>query len=97
MIRENLQLDDHGRLKHFLAIEGLDRELLLTILNTAESFAGVSVVSTPTSTVTVPAKHADLLLDHHARHRTRQQGSVDAVAEKETEDRSGIGELHGVP
>ena len=38
MIEKNLQLDKHGRLKHFLTIEGLDRSLLLDILNYAESF-----------------------------------------------------------
>jgi aspartate carbamoyltransferase catalytic subunit len=38
---ETLQIDAHGRLKHFLSIDGLDRELLVSILDTAESFAGV--------------------------------------------------------
>ena len=37
-----LQVDAHGRLKHFLTIDGLERELLITILDTAESFAGVA-------------------------------------------------------
>ena len=36
-----LQVDAHGRLKHFLSIDGLERELLVSILDTAESFAGV--------------------------------------------------------
>jgi len=36
-----LQVDEQGRLKHFLTIEGLDRDTLLQILDTAESFAGV--------------------------------------------------------
>ena len=36
-----LQVDAHGRLKHFLTIDGLTRELLINILDTAESFAGV--------------------------------------------------------
>ena len=36
-----LQVDAHGRLKHFLTIDGLPRELLVNILDTAESFAGV--------------------------------------------------------
>ena len=36
-----LQVDAHGRLKHFLTIDGLDRALLVNILDTAESFAGV--------------------------------------------------------
>jgi aspartate carbamoyltransferase catalytic subunit len=38
---DTLQIDAHGRLKHFLSIEGLNRELLINILDTAESFAGV--------------------------------------------------------
>ncbi len=38
----NIQLDTQGKLKHFLTIDGLDRELLTEILDTAESFAGVS-------------------------------------------------------
>ncbi len=38
----NIQLDPQGRLKHFLTIEGLSRGLLTEILDTAESFAGVS-------------------------------------------------------
>lgn len=38
---EDLQVDDHGRLKHFLTIEGLDCKLIEDILDTAESFVGV--------------------------------------------------------
>jgi len=38
---DTLQVDAHGRLKHFLSIDGLERELLVSILDTAESFAGV--------------------------------------------------------
>ncbi len=37
----NLQLDSQGRLRHFLTTEGLSRELLTQILDTAESFSGV--------------------------------------------------------
>ena len=37
-----LQIDAHGRLRHFLTIEGLERKLLTEILDTAESFAGVA-------------------------------------------------------
>ena len=35
------QVDAHGRLRHFLTTEGLSRELLTRILDTAESFAAV--------------------------------------------------------
>ncbi len=40
-IGKTLQVDAHGRLKHFLSIDGLDRELLINILDTAESFVSV--------------------------------------------------------
>lgn len=36
-----LQLTEQGRLRHFLTTEGLSREVLEAILDTAESFAGV--------------------------------------------------------
>jgi len=42
MSNASLQLDAHGRLKHFLCIEGLNRQLLSEILDTAESFTGVT-------------------------------------------------------
>ena len=41
-MQANIQLDANGRLRHFLSIEGLNRALLTEILDTAESFAGVS-------------------------------------------------------
>ncbi len=36
-----IQLTEKGRLRHFLTVKGIPRELLLEILDTAESFAGV--------------------------------------------------------
>ncbi len=39
---ENLQLNEEGKLKHFLTIEGLDKQLLIEILDLAESFIGVN-------------------------------------------------------
>ncbi len=42
MIQRNMQLDEQGRLRHFLSIEGLKRALLVEILDLAESFAGVT-------------------------------------------------------
>ena len=38
----NIQLDKNGQLKHFLTIEGLSTELLINILDTAESFANIN-------------------------------------------------------
>jgi aspartate carbamoyltransferase catalytic subunit len=40
-LRSTAQLDERGRMRHFLTIEGLPRGLLTEILDTAESFAGV--------------------------------------------------------
>lgn len=39
---ENLQLNAQGKLQHFLSIEGLNKDLLTEILDTAESFADIS-------------------------------------------------------
>ncbi|MGH8470536.1 MAG: aspartate carbamoyltransferase catalytic subunit [Gammaproteobacteria bacterium] len=36
-----IQIDEQGRLKHFISIEGLSRDLLIAILDAAQSFAGV--------------------------------------------------------
>ncbi|MCC7122916.1 MAG: aspartate carbamoyltransferase catalytic subunit [Gammaproteobacteria bacterium] len=41
MATADIQLDAHGRLRHFLAIEGLPRDLLIRILDNAERFAPV--------------------------------------------------------
>ena len=41
-MQRNPQLDANGELQHLLSIEGLPRETLLKILDTAESFAGVT-------------------------------------------------------
>jgi len=40
-MRDDLQFDSQGRLRHLLTIEGLPRQTLLDILNTADSFIAV--------------------------------------------------------
>ncbi|MFP5505317.1 MAG: aspartate carbamoyltransferase catalytic subunit [Gammaproteobacteria bacterium] len=42
MNHAELQVDAQGRLRHFLTIEGLKRQMLTDILDTAESFSGVT-------------------------------------------------------
>lgn len=42
MTIDNIQLDDNGRLLHFLSIEGLDNNILTEILDTAQSFISVA-------------------------------------------------------
>src|SRR3954449_9536018 len=41
-MQRNPQLNANGELQHLLSIEGLPRDILLQILDTAESFAGVT-------------------------------------------------------
>src|SRR5438094_5165286 len=41
-VQRNPQLNANGELQHLLSIEGLPREILVQILDTAESFAGVT-------------------------------------------------------
>ncbi len=38
----NPQLNKHGELQHLLTLEGLPRAMITRILDTAESFVGVS-------------------------------------------------------
>ena len=42
MSADNIQLDDNGKLLHFLDIEGLNQSTLTEILDTAESFTSVA-------------------------------------------------------
>jgi len=42
MITRDLQVDSEGKLHHFLTIDSLNRQMLTEILDTAESFAGVT-------------------------------------------------------
>jgi aspartate carbamoyltransferase catalytic subunit len=41
-MERNPQLNEKGELQHLLSVEGLPREILIQILDTAESFAGVT-------------------------------------------------------
>ncbi len=41
-MRDNIQLDANGKLKHFLTVDGLPRAVLMEILDTAESLAEIA-------------------------------------------------------
>jgi len=69
-IESNIQLDKHGRLKHFLTIEGLDRSLLIDILNYAESFAGVGERSVKKVPLLRGKTIANLFFEPSTRTRT---------------------------
>jgi len=42
MKNSHIQIDENGRLRHLLTIEGLERQMVLDILDTAESFISVT-------------------------------------------------------
>ena len=42
MIQQDIQLDANGRLRHLLTVEGLKRQMIVDILDTAESFSSAT-------------------------------------------------------
>lgn len=70
-MKDNFQLTDQGRLRHFLSIDGLDRNLLTAILDTAESFTGVSQQRTVKKVPLLRGKViANLFYENSTRTRT---------------------------
>ncbi|MBA1445759.1 MAG: aspartate carbamoyltransferase catalytic subunit [Chromatiales bacterium] len=66
----SLQLDDTGRLRHFLTIDGLNRELLTEILDTSEGFAGVSERTVKKVPICRGKIVANLFFENSTRTRT---------------------------
>jgi aspartate carbamoyltransferase catalytic subunit len=66
----DVQLDDKGRLRHFLAIEGLKRQTLIEILDTAESFASVGAQSVKKVPLLRGKTIANLFFESSTRTRT---------------------------
>lgn len=69
-MKTSLQLDQDGRLKHFLTIEGLSRETLLNILETAESFTSVTDRSVKKVPLLRGKTVANLFFESSTRTRT---------------------------
>ena len=46
MSRRNIQLDEQNKLRHFITVEGLKRQMLVDILDTAENFLGLGARKT---------------------------------------------------
>ncbi len=67
---QDLQLTDEGRLKHFLTIEGLKKERLTEILDTAETFIGVNSKSTKKVPLLRGKTVANLFFENSTRTRT---------------------------
>ena len=66
----NLQLDQQGRLKHFLGIEGLKRSLLIDILDTAASFLSIDAKAVKKAPILRGKTIVNLFFEPSTRTRT---------------------------
>ncbi len=82
MRRHNIQLDKNGRLRHFLTIEGLNRKLLVEILDTAESFSGV----TEQSIKKVPLLRGKTIVNLFFESSTRTRTTFELAAKRLSAD-----------
>ena len=82
MSNANLQLDTAGNLRHFLTIEGLGRELLTRILDTAESFTGV----TDRSVKKVPLLRGKVIANLFFETSTRTRTTFELAAKRLSAD-----------
>ena len=80
-----LQLNDQGQLRHFLSLDGLPRELLTEILDTADSFleVGARAVKKVPLLLVVGKREADegsVALRRLGSEERQQMLSLDAAA-----------------
>ena len=78
----NIQLDEQGQLKHFLTIEGLGSNILIQILDTAESFAGVN----NTSVKKVPILRGKTIVNLFFEPSTRTRTTFELAAKRLSAD-----------
>jgi len=77
-----LQLNAHGKLKHFLSIEGLSEALLTEILDNAESFAGI----TGQSVKKVPLLRGKTIVNLFFENSTRTRTTFELAASRLSAD-----------
>ena len=78
----DLQVDAQGRLRHFLTIEGLSRQLVSDILDTAESFSGV----TEQSVKKVPLLRGKTIVNLFFEASTRTRTTFELAAKRLSAD-----------
>jgi aspartate carbamoyltransferase catalytic subunit len=78
----SIQLNDDGRLRHFLTIEGLNKDLLTTILDTAESFA--ELPGRPVKKV--PALRGRIITNLFFENSTRTRTTFELAAKRLSAD-----------
>ncbi len=69
-LNRDVQLCDDGGLKHFLTIEGLAKDRLVDILDTAETFVGINTKSTKKVPLLRGKTVANLFFENSTRTRT---------------------------
>ena len=82
MSAANLQLDNNNKLRHFLSIEGLSREHLIRILDTAESFLNLS----DRSVKKVPALRGKAVANLFFENSTRTRTTFELAAKRLSAD-----------
>ncbi|MDX1344433.1 MAG: aspartate carbamoyltransferase catalytic subunit [Sedimenticolaceae bacterium] len=82
MSAANLQLDDNNKMRHFLSIEGLSREHLIRILDTAESFLNLS----DRSVKKVPALRGKAIANLFFENSTRTRTTFELAAKRLSAD-----------
>ena len=82
MSAANLQLDDNNKMRHFLSIEGLSREHLIRILDTAESFLNIS----DRSVKKVPALRGKAVANLSFENSTRTRTTFELAAKRLSAD-----------
>jgi aspartate carbamoyltransferase catalytic subunit len=70
MDSQNIQLDQTGKLKHFLSIDGLSKDLITTILDHAETFTSVSERSSKKVPILRGKTVVNLFFESSTRTRT---------------------------
>lgn len=79
---QRLQLNDAGKLRHFLTIEGLPREILTEILDTAESFVSMGEQSVKK----VPLLRGKTVMNLFFENSTRTRATFELAAKRLSAD-----------
>jgi len=77
-----VQLNEQGQLRHFLTLEGLSRELLTEILNTADSFVDMSAQSVKK----VPLLRGKTVVNLFFENSTRTRSTFELAAKRLSAD-----------
>ncbi len=80
--KSNIQVSDSGQLKHFLSIEGLSSEILIQILDTAESFTSIG----DRSVKKVPLLRGKTVANLFFENSTRTRSTFELAAQRLSAD-----------